>query len=198
MKTFWDQRYAGEDYAYGTEPNAFFRSAIDVLPAGKILLPGEGEGRNAIYAASIGWDVHAIDQSRNAGIKALKLAGERGLAIHYHVGDVLEYDTGKGIFDAAGLVFFHLPSTNRQVYHKRIAEALKTGGTLIIEAFHKKQLNHNSGGPKNEALLYTGEMLLNDFEGFETILFNEGEVMLDEGPHHQGVAHVIRYIGRKQ
>jgi len=198
METFWDQRYAGEDYAYGTEANAFFRLGIDALPAGKILLPGEGEGRNAIYAAVKGWDVHAIDQSRNACIKAMKLAEAHGVSIHYHVADVFAHDAGKGLFDAAALIFFHLPSVARPAYHQRIAEALKPGGTLIIEAFHKKQLYHNSGGPKDEDLLYTGEILLGDLEGFDVIMLSEGEVMLDEGPHHQGIAHLVRYIGRKQ
>ena len=58
---FWDERFAAEEYIYGTEPNKFFREQLDKLPPGKILLLGEGEGRNAVYAAKSGWLVHAVD-----------------------------------------------------------------------------------------------------------------------------------------
>ncbi len=54
---FWDIRYSDSEYAYGTEPNVYFKSFIDTHSSGKILLPGEGEGRNAVYAAVKGWEV---------------------------------------------------------------------------------------------------------------------------------------------
>ena len=61
MKEFWNERYSQEAYAYGTEPNAFFKSRIDQLSPGKLLLPAEGEGRNAVYAATKGFEVSAYD-----------------------------------------------------------------------------------------------------------------------------------------
>ena len=71
---FWDMRYGDKDYAYGTEPNVYFKSFIDSNSSGKMLLPGEGEGRNAVYAAINGWDVYAVDQSQAGMEKAKKLA----------------------------------------------------------------------------------------------------------------------------
>lgn len=197
MKAFWDQRYASEDYAYGKEPNAFFKAGIDGLPAGRMLLPGEGEGRNAVYAALKGWEVVAIDQSHHARRKALRLADEKGAMIEYLVGDIFSQDTGKGTFDLAGLIFFHLPPEARTRYHAMITEALKPGGLVITEAFHKNQINKATGGPRSDDLLYTGSDLLKDFGNMEVVHLSEGEVMLDEGPHHQGLAHVIRFIGKK-
>ena len=56
MKEFWDTRYAEIDFAYGKTPNTFFKDSIDKLTPGKLLLPADGEGRNAVYAATKGWD----------------------------------------------------------------------------------------------------------------------------------------------
>ena len=61
MKEFWDSRYKSEDYAYGKEPNVFFADQIGNIPPGKLLLPCEGEGRNAVFAAALGWEVDAVD-----------------------------------------------------------------------------------------------------------------------------------------
>ena len=74
MDTFWDSRYDTDHFVYGIQPNRFFASQIDKLPPGTILLPGEGEGRNAVYAAAVGWEVDAFDQSRIASEKALGFA----------------------------------------------------------------------------------------------------------------------------
>ena len=66
MKEFWNARYNTESYAYGKNPNQYFKDQIGLLPPGKILLAAEGEGRNAVYAASLGWDVFAYDFSEKA------------------------------------------------------------------------------------------------------------------------------------
>lgn len=64
MKKLWDSRYSNLNYAYGIEPNKFFKEVLDKNNfTGKILLPAEGEGRNAVYAAKKGLDVTAFDIS---------------------------------------------------------------------------------------------------------------------------------------
>lgn len=73
MKDFWNERYKESDYIYGTLPNEFFAASLASLNPGKIILPCEGEGRNAVYAASLGWTVLAFDFSESAKEKALKL-----------------------------------------------------------------------------------------------------------------------------
>jgi hypothetical protein len=70
----WNERYGADEYVYGKEPNGFLKEFIDNHPPGKILLPAEGEGRNAVYAASKGWEVTAFDFSEEGKKKALKLA----------------------------------------------------------------------------------------------------------------------------
>ena len=88
MHSFWDSRYNTDQFVYGKEPNRFFASELDKLPAGRLLLPGEGEGRNAVYAAKMGWEVDAFDQSRIGSEKALGFALEQGVHINYQVCDL--------------------------------------------------------------------------------------------------------------
>jgi hypothetical protein len=59
----WDERYNLPEYIYGTEPNQFLKNFIQKNKPGKILLPGDGEGRNSVYAAQSGWKVYAFDSS---------------------------------------------------------------------------------------------------------------------------------------
>ena len=74
MREMWNKRYAQTDFVYGTEPNEFFEQQLLKLTPGKILLPAEGEGRNAVFAAKKGWEVYAFDSSIEAMKKAEKWA----------------------------------------------------------------------------------------------------------------------------
>jgi len=75
---FWNERYAGDEFVYGREPNRFFEQEMKRLKPGKLLLPCEGEGRNAVWAARHGWEVSAFDQSSVGKQKAELLAREFG------------------------------------------------------------------------------------------------------------------------
>ncbi|MDU8929635.1 hypothetical protein RXV86_19790 [Alisedimentitalea sp. MJ-SS2] len=57
----WNQRYAGEAYAYGTEPNDFLRERAVTFAVGDTLCLAEGEGRQAIFLAGLGHHVSALD-----------------------------------------------------------------------------------------------------------------------------------------
>jgi len=91
LQQFWDERYSQPEYAYGREPNVFFREQIEPLQPGRLLMPAEGEGRNGVYAARKGWVVDAFDISEKGREKALRLAEEMGVAIHYQVGIWIVY-----------------------------------------------------------------------------------------------------------
>jgi hypothetical protein len=74
MKEQWNERYSASEYIYGTGPNTWLVEKLAGLQPGKILFPAEGEGRNAVHAARLGWNVAAFDQSEAGRKKALKLA----------------------------------------------------------------------------------------------------------------------------
>jgi SAM-dependent methyltransferase len=197
MSQFWDQRYQTEEYAYGKEANAFFSAQLVTKAPGKLLLPGEGEGRNAVYAAMKGWAVDAFDQSSVGQAKALALASELGVQISYTVSRMDDFSFVENYYDAVGLLFFHTEPAGREHLHRKAFESLKPGGFLILEAFHKEQLKNNTGGPKSVDMLFDEECLSSDFALFETILLEKREIELSEGPFHQGAASVIRFLGIK-
>jgi len=197
MRQFWNERYEQEVYIYGEAPNAFVRQFLDALPAGKLLLPAEGEGRNAVYAAKRGWEVRAFDFSSAGRQKALRLAKKFGLSIHYELASIQEYAFPVHAMDAAALTYVHLPPELRIFLHQKVVESLRPGGQLALEAFSKAQLPNDSGGPKKEEMLFSTAMLEEDFRDLQIDLLREEEVILEEGLHHRGKANLVRLLARK-
>jgi 2-polyprenyl-3-methyl-5-hydroxy-6-metoxy-1,4-benzoquinol methylase len=197
MKEFWDNRYGVREYAYGEKPNSYFKNTIEKLPTGKILLPAEGEGRNAVYAAKLGWDVSAYDGSIEGIQKANKLAKNNGVTITYRNESHESFQAELESFDCIVLIFAHLPSGKRSDIHKKLSSFLKPGGTIILEGFSKRQINKNSGGPRNIDMLFSKEEILKDFQHFHTVEITEEQTILNEGSFHKGNASVIRMLGKK-
>ena len=196
---FWDQQFAGSSFKYGTAPNAFLSRQAPRLAAGsRVLVPGDGEGRNSVWLAQQGHRVLAMDASVVGLDKARSLADRRGVVIETVLADLAEWQPDEGAFDAVVLTFVHLPPALRPLAHRRLARALRPGGLLLLEAFHPSQLGRSSGGPKQAELLYTLADLQGDFAGLlRQEAGEELEVELDEGPGHQGLAKVTRYIGHR-
>ena len=195
---FWDERYSSEEYVYGREPNQFFKEQIDKIAVpGKLLLPGEGEGRNAVYAAKLGWQVDAFDQSIKAQEKALKLAEKYKVNINYSVTDLNNFSPDKNIYKAAAVIFVHLPPVERVELHKKLISSLTRGGIIILELFSKNQLGKESGGPQDISMLSSVEEIHNDFKDLKIILLEEKNLYLNEGDKHSGEASVVRFVGLK-
>ncbi len=194
---FWDERFSGEAFKYGTRPNTFLAEQVHRLPPlARVLVPGDGEGRNSVWLAEQGFDVTAMDSSSVGLEKGAKLALERGVKVDAVQADLADWAPEDSQFDAVVLVYVHLPSSIRASAHQRLAKALRPGGWLILEGFHPEQLQYDSGGPKDVEMLMTPALLDADFGALLTpVLSWNGEVRLDEGPGHQGVARVTRWVG---
>lgn len=197
MKSLWEDRYRNTEYAYGTQPNAYLKSVLPGHAPGKILFPAEGEGRNAVFAATLGWEVHAFDQSEAGKNKALALADLFRTQIQYQIVDAEEAHFPDQYFDAIALIYAHFPSQLRRTLHGKWAECLKPGGLIILEAFsihHPdfQKINPDVGGPSNPDFLYSVEDLIADFPGFTFQTLKEDIIVLNEGRFHQGTASVIR------
>jgi len=195
MERMWNEKFAQEEYIYGEEPNEYFKEELKKLNPGKILLPAEGEGRNAVFAAKNGWKVLAFDSSIEGKKKAEKLAAKNQQRIFYQIADMENFDTEENQYDVIALIYAH--STSRERNHKNIIRFLKPGGYLILEGFSKKQINNNTGGPKKESMLFSKKELAKDFSSLTDLKITEEEIILNEGAHHQGNSSVIRLIGRK-
>jgi len=195
---FWNERYSANEYIFGTEPNEYFRSMIDTLKPGKILIPAAGEGRDAVYAARLGWEVIAFDLSSVGKKKAMELAELNKVNIEYQICDLKDFDFGIEEYDVIAPIYFHLPSEIRKMFYNKIKQSLKINGCLILEAFNRRQLENNSGGPKDLDMLLTKEILENELLGLRIIENNESEITLKEGGGHVGKANVVRvYAVRK-
>lgn len=203
MNEKWDERYSGNAFAYGKEPNLFFKKCLQKFEAGTILIPADGKGRNGVYAAQLGWQVTSFDLSTEGRSKALQLANENEVTIDYMVGDFEQLEFEKEGFDAIGLIYAHFPANKKSLFHKRLVKYLKPGGVIIFEAFSKKHLslrkqNPKVGGPINLDMLFSKTELMADFDNYEVILLEEEEVILNEGSYHVGKGSVIRFVGRKR
>lgn len=198
----WNERFSRPEFVYGEEPNEYFREQISKLPAGKLLLPAEGEGRNGVYAARSGWQVSAFDISEQGRLKARKLAEKNNVTLDYQVGQVTGLGYHAGQFDAMALIYAHFPAAIRSGMHQTLNTYVRSGGVVIFEAFSKNHLQYNSnnervGGPKEPDMLFSKEELRSDFQDYEVIELEEKIVHLDEGPFHSGTGSVIRFVGRK-
>ena len=122
----WNERYSQEAFAYGEAPNHYLKEQLIKLPVGSILFPAEGEGRNAVFAATSGWQVSAFDISQEGKNKALKLADKNQVSIDYQVGalDVLNYEPEQ--FDAIALIYAHFPANIKSAYHKKLDHFLSS------------------------------------------------------------------------
>lgn len=193
---FWNENYNREEYIYGTQPNEFFKEQIDKLKVGNVLLPAEGEGRNAVYASMLGWQVTAFDISERGQEKAFKLAKEKNVSIDYHISSVLDFKPHQQ-FDVIGLSYAHFPIEIRKQANIHLIEYLKPGGKVIFEAFAKAQLGNTSGGPKNKEMLFSIDEIKDEFQQLKFELLKEETIQLSEGNNHKGKAEVIRFIGAK-
>ncbi len=200
QREFWNERFAKEGYFYGTEPNLYVASHIDALtePA-KILFLGEGEGRNAIYAARRGHAVTALDASDVGLAKCAERAQSENLALELIHTDLEIWESTER-YDVVLCSFLHLPEPLRSDVYAKVLGLLNPGGLFAGEFFSIRQMPRTTGGPKEETLLYTAEQLRSIFErhsGIEILELRELDTELNEGRGHVGIASVVRMAVRK-
>lgn len=195
---FWDERYGGEEFFYGTEPNEFLVSRSgDFLTGGKLLCLGDGEGRNSVFLASQGFAVTALDLSAAGLEKARKLAAARGVSIKTLVADLNDFELGDQAWDGIVSIWCHLPSILRRKVHLGCQRALKPGGLFLLEAYRPAQIERDTGGPKDVDMLPSLDLLNQELASLHPILAQEIEREVLEGPGHTGASAVVQWIGRK-
>ena len=197
MSNLWDERYSGQEYIYGEKPNVFFGEQLGKLKPGNIILPCDGEGRNAVHAASKGWVVQAFDLSRAGKAKALALADKKGVAINYAVEDAVAATYAENSTDVVAFIYAHFPPTIRKGIHQKAVGWLKPGGRIILEAFNPNQLKNSSGGPKEISMLYTKAFIEEDFRELKIDILQTIQTTLTEGQYHEGIADIIQFVGIK-
>jgi SAM-dependent methyltransferase len=199
----WNERYSASEFAYGEEPNNYLKEWLEKLKIGKILFPAEGEGRNAVFAAKLGWTVSAFDISTEGQKKAKRLAEKNKVTLNYQVGELQTLDYKDNEFDAIALIYAHFPAGIKSQIHNKLDKYLREGGTIIFEAFSKMHIdylarNEKVGGPKDIESLFSIDEIKNDFSNYDVIELKEIEISLNEGSYHNGQGSVIRFVGQKK
>lgn len=200
--TIWDERYRQPVFAFGTAPNAFLASQRERFrPGRRALVPGDGEGRNGVWLATLGLDVVSVDASSVGCEKARRLAAERGVRIDAQCADLNHWDWPVAEFDAVAAIYIHFPPAERPILHRRMLAALRPGGIVLIESYSPRHLSRRKegsvGGPPPD-MLVNADDLADDFAGAEMVMLEECEVVLNEGVRHVGPSDVVRMIARKR
>jgi SAM-dependent methyltransferase len=192
----WDERFSAPGYFYGAEPNDFLRSAADRFrPGSEILSLAEGEGRNAVFLASLGHRVTAVDSSMPGLRKAEALAARRGVSIATVHADLATFPIQPASWDGVVAIFCHLPPEIRGAVHRRAVAGLRPGGVLVLEAYTPAQLAHGTGGPQVEELLIRLDQLREELSGLEFEIAREVERDIHEGRGHTGRSAVVQILG---
>lgn len=198
LAAFWNARYAGEDYAYGTEPNDFLVAQAALLPAGlPVLCLADGEGRNGVWLAGRGFEVTSVDVAQQGLDKAQALAQRAGVSLRTVRADVMQYELGENRWGAIVSIFLHLPQRARAALLARCVRALAPGGVLVFEAYGKRQPEFGTGGPPEPELLARLDDVIDELAGCEIVHRFDGVRAVHEGAHHSGDAHVVQVVARK-
>ncbi len=195
--TEWDARYRTEEFVFGTAPNDFLAEVADRIPKGAVLCLGEGEGRNGVHLASLGYEVTGVDGSEVGLVKARALAASRGVALETIVADLAAFDLGEERWQGITSIFVHLPPALRADLYPRVVRALVPGGVLVLEAYTPRQ--HEIGGiggppPSNADWLLTLDQLRMELPGLEFVLGRELDRDVNEGARHSGRSAVVQVV----
>lgn len=194
----WNTRFQTENYVYGKQPNAFLEEIQKKRQlSGDTLVIAEGEGRNGVFLAEHGANVTTWDYAESGLIKTNKLAKERGVSIQTELVDLNHAKWTRDKWDQIVCIFGHFPEELRRQTLLGVKEAVKPGGYYITEVYSQQQIPYNSGGPRDINLLYRPEEFWQTFSDWRILHFFMGEVVRNEGELHNGLCHVIQFVGQK-
>jgi cyclopropane fatty-acyl-phospholipid synthase-like methyltransferase len=200
QRAFWNERFSGDDYLFGTAPNAFLATQHQQLKPGmRALAVADGEGRNGVWLAQQGLDVLSIDFSAVALAKAQKLATAAGVTLKTECVDLAQWDWGGPRFDAVAAIFIQFadPAWRARIFAS-IKHVLVPGGLLLLEGYRPKQLDYGTGGPSQVENLYTRELLEREFADMEILHLAEYDAEVSEGSRHKGMSALIDLVARKR
>ena len=197
---FWNERYAADEYLFGTSPNAFLAREVHRLtPGSKVLAIADGEGRNSVFLAQHGHRVVATDVSERALDKARALAERRGVEVEYRQANLAEWEWPVEAYDAVVGIFIQFAGPGlRDDIFDGIHRSLKRGGLLLLEGYREEQLAYRTGGPPNIENLCTEDGLRRAFSKWEIELLDAYDAVIEEGTGHSGRSALIDLVARKR
>ena len=195
----WNERYAGDDYLFGTEPNSFLAAQRHRLRPGlEALAVADGEGRNGVWLAEQGLDVLSVDGSPVALDKARRLAAKRGAALRTELADLAAWTWPRERFDVVAAIFIQFAGPElRAAIFDGIRRSLRPGGLLILQGYRPEQLRYGTGGPPCAENMYTADMLAQAFGDWDILHLREHDSVIREGRGHDGLSALVDLVARK-
>ena len=193
----WNTRYDRQNYLFGTTPNDFLQAQVHRLPKGRLLSLAEGEGRNAVYLADLGYDVTGVDSSAVGLEKAQRLAAERSVHITTLVADLADFVIEPAAWDSIISIFCHVPAELRAELHRKVVAGLRPGGVFLLEAYTPKQLLFKTGGPTDSNNMPDLASLQRELAGLDFVIAAELERDVIEGDGHTGRGAVVQILAVK-
>lgn len=187
----WEQRFGGPGYLFGTEPNAFLAAQAPRLkPGQKALAIADGEGRNGVFLAERGLDVHAVDFSPAALAKARALAEARGVTLRFEQADLQHWTWPEAAYDVIVGIFiqFAWPELRTKIF-AGIQRALKPGGLLLLQGYRPEQIAYGTGGPRIPEHLYTRALLEAAFADLASVQIREHDSAIQEAADTRACRH---------
>jgi SAM-dependent methyltransferase len=196
----WNRRYAGEAFLFGTEPNAWLREHVALLPpAGRVLCVADGEGRNSVWLARQGFRVDAFDIAGTAVEKARAFARREGAVVDFAVADVAGLAWPEAVYDAVVAIFvqFADPGLRARLF-AGMQRCLRRGGVLVLQGYTPRQLEYGTGGPPFASHMYTEALLRESFAELDLLELREYEADVAEGTGHRGRSALIGLVARRR
>ncbi|WP_343572934.1 methyltransferase domain-containing protein [Mycobacterium sp.] len=163
----WDARYGQDDLLWGTAPNMFVADELSTLEPGRALDVACGEGRNAIWLASRGWQVVGVDFSEQGLKRAGQLAGRAGVVerVDFRLVDVVTDALPAESFDVVLVAYLQLEQGARRAALRNVAAAVAPGGTMLVVGHDTTNLTVGTGGPQDVAVLFSPQDVVADLGG---------------------------------
>lgn len=161
----WNARYDTDELIWHAEPNRFVRAELTDLPPGTGLDLACGEGRNAVWLAARGWRMTAIDFAERAIEKGRDLAERNDVDVSFDVADATTYRPAEP-FDLVLSCYLQLPEPERSAAVRCGRDAVAPGGTFLLVAHDRSNLDRGHGGPQDAGLLPVPDEVVDALEGF--------------------------------
>lgn len=190
---YWDERYRQKDFVWTADPNRFLVGAVEGLEPGSALDLACGEGRNAVWLASLGWEVDAVDFSGVAVGKARDLAGRLDVEVDFTVRDLLVWEPPEASYDLVIVVYLQIPAPGREQVWSSAAGAVRPGGTLVVIGHDSDNLTLGCGGPQDPAVLYQVDDVVSAVGDDLEVVRSEQVIrpVEDETGHHEAIDNIV-------
>ena len=194
----WNRRHREKDFVWHLDPNRFLVPEVEGLTPGRALDLAAGAGRNAVWLATRGWSVTAVDWSDVALDRGRRLAEQQAVEVDWVLADLREWEPPPGLFDLVIVTYLQPPAEVRALVWRKAAGAVAEGGRLIVIGHDVANLTEGWGGPSDPAHLYTAQEVV-DTVGADLEVVRAERVLrreeAEDGVHH-AVDNVVVAVRR--